>query len=149
MLSPSLAVIALVAAYPIGYAIWLSLQRVQRHHAGPLALRRLRQLHRRRSAPREFWDAMKTTFLFTVISVSLELVIGLGDGAGHAPGVPRPGAAARRRARALGDPDRRHRDHLADDLRARTRLRQHDAERPRACPAATSSGSARKATRWR
>ena len=148
MLAPSLAVIALVAAYPIIYAIWLSLNEYSVITPG---LSRFVGLDNYIDAlgSSEFWEAMKTTVLFTVISVGLELVIGLAHGAGHAPGVPRPGAAAGRRARALGDPHRGHRDHLADDLRTRTRLRQHDARRARRCRAGTSSGSARKATRWR
>jgi multiple sugar transport system permease protein len=77
MLAPSLAVIALVAAYPICYAIWLSLNEYSVITPG---LSRFVGLDNYREAlgSAKFWEAMETTILFTVISVSLELVIGLG-----------------------------------------------------------------------
>lgn len=77
MLAPSLAVIALVAAYPIVYAIWLSLNEYSVVTPG---LSRFVGLDNYTEAlgSSEFWAAMKTTLLFTAISVSLELVIGLG-----------------------------------------------------------------------
>jgi len=77
MVTPSLVVIALVAAYPIGYAIWLSLNQYSVRVAG---LSRFVGLDNYTSAlsSSEFWSATGTTFLFTVISVTLELVIGLG-----------------------------------------------------------------------
>ncbi len=77
MLAPSLAVIALVAAYPIVYAVWLSLNEYSVITPG---LSRFVGLDNYSEAlgSAEFWDAMKTTLLFTVISVGLELAIGLG-----------------------------------------------------------------------
>jgi multiple sugar transport system permease protein len=77
MLTPSLAVIALVAAYPICYAVWLSLNEYSVITPG---LSRFVGLDNYLEAlgSSQFWDAMKTTILFTVISVSLELAIGLG-----------------------------------------------------------------------
>jgi multiple sugar transport system permease protein len=77
MLTPSLAVIALVAAYPIIYAIWLSLNEYSVITPG---LSRFVGLDNYIDAvtSAEFWTAMKTTVLFTVISVGLELAIGLG-----------------------------------------------------------------------
>jgi multiple sugar transport system permease protein len=77
MLAPSLAVIALVAAYPIIYAIWLSLNEYSVITPG---LSRFVGLDNYIDAlsSAQFWDAMKTTVLFTVISVGFELVIGLG-----------------------------------------------------------------------
>jgi multiple sugar transport system permease protein len=76
MVSPSLIVIAIVAAYPIGYAIWLSLNQYSVIHPG---LSRWVGLDNYRDAltSSAFWSATKTTFIFTAISVSLELVIGL------------------------------------------------------------------------
>src|SRR5215813_135289 len=73
MLSPSLVVIAIVAAYPIGYAIWLSLNQYSVIHPG---LSRWVGLDNYRDAltSSEFWSATRITF--TVISVALELVIG-------------------------------------------------------------------------
>jgi trehalose/maltose transport system permease protein len=76
MLAPSLAVIALVAAYPIGYAVWLSLNEYSVITPG---LSKFVGLDNYTEAlgSSEFWAAMKTTVLFTVISVGLELAIGL------------------------------------------------------------------------
>jgi multiple sugar transport system permease protein len=77
MLTPALAVIALVAAYPIFYAVWLSLNEYSVITPG---LSRFVGLDNYSEAlgSSQFWDAMKTTVLFTVFSVGLELVIGLG-----------------------------------------------------------------------
>jgi multiple sugar transport system permease protein len=77
MLSPALAVIALVAAYPIGYAIWLSLNEYSVRVPG---LSRFAGFDNYTEAlgATEFWDAVVATFLFTGISVGLELVIGIG-----------------------------------------------------------------------
>jgi multiple sugar transport system permease protein len=79
MVAPSLILIALVAAYPIGYAIWLSLHQYSLIHKG---LSRWAGFKNYESAlwganHGEFWSAFKTTFVFTAISVSLELLIGL------------------------------------------------------------------------
>jgi multiple sugar transport system permease protein len=77
MLSPSLIVILIVAAYPIGYAIWLSLHQYSLIHPG---LSRWVGVDNYRDALKSgpFWSSIKTTFIFTAISVSLELVIGMG-----------------------------------------------------------------------
>jgi multiple sugar transport system permease protein len=77
MLFPSLAVIGLVAAYPIGYAVWLSLNEYSVITPG---LSRFVGLDNYSAAlgSSEFWDAMITTLVFTVASVGLELAIGLG-----------------------------------------------------------------------
>src|SRR6476646_4445117 len=76
MLVPALVVIAVVAAYPIGYAIWLSLNQYSVRVAN---LSRFVGLDNYINALKssDFWHATFTTFLFTAISVSLELVIGL------------------------------------------------------------------------
>jgi multiple sugar transport system permease protein len=77
MVSPSLVVILIVAAYPIGYAIWLSLHQYSIIHPG---LSRWVGFDNYTSALSSgtFWGAVKTTFIFTAISVTLELVIGMG-----------------------------------------------------------------------
>ncbi|HYZ27958.1 MAG TPA: sugar ABC transporter permease [Thermoleophilaceae bacterium] len=77
MLTPSLVVIAIVAAYPIGYAIWLSLNQYSVRVAG---LSRFVGFDNYTAALKssDFWSATGTTFLFTGISVTLELIIGLG-----------------------------------------------------------------------
>src|SRR5215210_6689499 len=76
MVSPSMALIILVAAYPIIYGIWLSLHEYSVRVAG---LSRWAGLSNYTDAlgNAEFWDAMVTTLVFTAVSVSLELVIGL------------------------------------------------------------------------
>jgi len=76
LVSPSLVVIAAVAAFPIGYAIWLSLHQYSLIHPG---LVRWVGLDNFRDAltSHAFWSATRVTFIFTAISVTLELVIGL------------------------------------------------------------------------
>src|SRR5215217_1764338 len=76
MVTPALVVIAIVAAYPIGYAIWLSLNQYSVRVAG---LSRFVGFDNYIDALKssEFWTATRTTFVFTGVSVALELVIGL------------------------------------------------------------------------
>jgi multiple sugar transport system permease protein len=76
MVSPSLIVILIVAAYPIAYAIWLSLHQYSVIHPG---LSRWVGLDNYKDAVTSgtFWSSVRTTFVFTIISVSLELVIGM------------------------------------------------------------------------
>jgi trehalose/maltose transport system permease protein len=76
MMSPSLIVMALVAAYPIGYAIWLSLNEYSVRVPG---LSRFAGLKNYTTAlgSSEFWDAFVHTFVFTIISVSIELALGV------------------------------------------------------------------------
>jgi multiple sugar transport system permease protein len=79
MVSPSLLLIALVAAYPIAYAIWLSLHEYSVRVAG---LSRwagsppFRNYSNVFSDP-EFWAAFKTTFIFTAFSVTFETILGM------------------------------------------------------------------------
>jgi multiple sugar transport system permease protein len=77
LLSPAMVVIALVAAYPIGYAVWLSLTEYSLRTPGKWRCVGFDN-YTEAFGSSEFWDAVKTTFLFTGISVTLELVIGLG-----------------------------------------------------------------------
>jgi multiple sugar transport system permease protein len=76
MVSPSLLLIALVAAYPIGYAIWLSLHEYSVRVAG---LSRWAGLNNYSNILQdsEFWDAVRNTFIFTACSVTLEVAIGM------------------------------------------------------------------------
>src|SRR3954451_7953447 len=76
MLSPSLIVIALVAAYPILYAIWLSLNEYSVRVPGLSRFVGLRN-YTDAIGSSEFQHAFLDTFIFTVISVSIELVLGL------------------------------------------------------------------------
>jgi trehalose/maltose transport system permease protein len=77
MVGPSLAMIALVAAYPIGYAIWLSLNEYSVRVAGLSRWAGLSNYTDVLGDP-AFWEAFRTTFIFTGASVALEVVIGLG-----------------------------------------------------------------------
>jgi multiple sugar transport system permease protein len=77
MVSPSMALIALVAAYPIFYAIWLSLHEYSVRVAG---LSRWAGLKNYSAALGDsaWWAAFSHTMIFAVCSVTLELLIGLG-----------------------------------------------------------------------
>jgi multiple sugar transport system permease protein len=68
--------IALVAAYPIGYAIWLSLNEYSVRVAGLSRWAGLRNYEAALTDP-EFWDAFRTTFIFAAASVTLETLLGL------------------------------------------------------------------------
>jgi trehalose/maltose transport system permease protein len=79
MMAPSLIVMALVAAFPIGYAIWLSLNEYSVRVEG---LSRFVGFDNYSEAlwgetSGEFWEAFRITFVFTGISVSIELVLGI------------------------------------------------------------------------
>src|ERR687890_459171 len=77
MVSPSMALIALVAAYPIAYGIWLSLHEYSVRVAG---LSRWAGLGNYSTAlgDSEWWAAFTHTMIFAASSVTLELLIGLG-----------------------------------------------------------------------
>jgi multiple sugar transport system permease protein len=79
MMAPSLIVMALVAAFPIGYAIWLSLNEYSVRVPG---LSRFVGFGNYSEAlwgdnSSAFWEAFRNTFVFTGISVSIELVLGV------------------------------------------------------------------------
>ena len=80
MVAPSMILIAVVAAYPIIYAIWLSLHEYSvrvaglSRWAGPVGLKN----YQTALQSSEWWAAFRHTIIFTVSSVSLELLIGLG-----------------------------------------------------------------------
>src|ERR687894_1775459 len=76
MVSPSMILIAIVAAYPIGYAIWLSLHEYIERVAG---LSRWAGLKNYTTALQDsaFWDAVQNTFVFTGFSVFFETLLGL------------------------------------------------------------------------
>src|SRR5215210_1160047 len=72
MVSPSMTLIALVAAYPILYGIWLSLHEYSVRVAGLSRWVGLRN-YTDALGNSEFWTAMSTTLIFTAVSVTLEL----------------------------------------------------------------------------
>src|SRR5829696_6065862 len=79
MIAPSVILIALVALWPIIYAIWLSLHEYSLRQAGlsrwaePFGLGNYQDA----LASSEFWRATRITVIFTVASVFLETVLGL------------------------------------------------------------------------
>jgi ABC-type sugar transport system permease subunit len=68
--------ILLVAVYPIVYAIWLSMHDYSVINPG-LSRVDLFGNYKEALTSSEFWAAFRTTFIFTIVSVFLELVIGL------------------------------------------------------------------------
>jgi multiple sugar transport system permease protein len=80
MVAPSMILIAIVAAWPIIYAIWLSLHEYSvrvaglSRWAGPVGLRN----YTTALSDGDWWAAFAHTAIFTVVSVSLETLIGLG-----------------------------------------------------------------------
>src|ERR1700760_3755240 len=77
MVSPSMFLIALVAAWPIIYAIWLSLHQYSVRIAGLSRWSGLDNYGTALSSP-DWRAALYHTLIFTVISVTLETAIGLG-----------------------------------------------------------------------
>jgi multiple sugar transport system permease protein len=79
MVTPSMALIALVALYPVIYGIWLSLHQYSLITAGlsrwasPLGLGNYKE----QLTSSEFWSSTRITVEFTVASVFLETLIGL------------------------------------------------------------------------
>src|SRR4051812_44948238 len=76
MVSPSMILIAVVAAYPIAYAVWLSLHEYSVRVAGLSRWAGLRN-YTTALGDAEFWTAVRTTFVFTISSVILETLLGL------------------------------------------------------------------------
>lgn len=74
---PALLTITLVALYPLSYTLWLSLQQkvLKLPWLGPGWVGLANYLELFREA--RFWQALANTLLFTLISVGLELVLGL------------------------------------------------------------------------
>jgi multiple sugar transport system permease protein len=79
MVTPSMALIALVALWPVIYGIWLSLHQYSLIHAGlsrwasPLGLGNYKE----QLTSSEFWSATRITLEFTIASVFLETILGL------------------------------------------------------------------------
>jgi multiple sugar transport system permease protein len=76
MVSPSMILIGIVAAYPIGYAVWLSLHEYSVRVAGLSRWAGLKNYTTALGDP-EFWSAVKVTFIFTGGSVFFETLLGL------------------------------------------------------------------------
>ena len=79
MVSPSLALVALVALYPVIYGFWLSLHQYSLLTAGLSRWASPAGLGNYKDALQDpdFWSATRITLIFTVASVILETIIGL------------------------------------------------------------------------
>jgi multiple sugar transport system permease protein len=79
MVAPSLGLIALVALWPIVYAIWLSLHEYSLVQAGVSRWAEPFGLGNYQDALQssEFWRATRITFIFSIVSVFLETLLGL------------------------------------------------------------------------
>src|ERR671915_1212290 len=79
MVAPSVALIALVALWPILYAIWLSMHEYSLRVAGLSRWAAPAGLGNYQDALQsaEFWEATRVTLVFTVASVFLETLLGL------------------------------------------------------------------------
>ena len=74
--APAAALLALVTLYPLAHVLWLSLERRSLLDPAPPAFAGLDN-YLRLAADERFWNALGNTLYFVVVSVSLELVLGL------------------------------------------------------------------------
>ena len=74
MVLPALFIILLVAFYPVAYSVYLSFFEATLNNVGPFVGL---QNYTRMFANLEFVEGLRNTVVFTVVSVSLEFVIGL------------------------------------------------------------------------
>src|ERR687892_1688603 len=79
MVAPSMALIAIVALWPIIYAIWLSLHEYSLRQAGLSRWASPAGFGNYTDALQsaEFWSATRVTLIFTIASVILETIVGL------------------------------------------------------------------------
>ncbi|MEU1552436.1 sugar ABC transporter permease [Streptomyces scabiei] len=75
--APAVVVMIAVTAYPIGYAVYLSLQRYDLRFPGQAKFVGLSNYGAVLSSP-FWWDAFWVTLFITVVSVVIELVLGMG-----------------------------------------------------------------------
>lgn len=76
LIAPAAVLMLAVTAYPIGYAVWLSLQRYNLATPGDTAFIGLRN-YLTILTDRYWWTAFMVTLAITVVSVAVELVIGM------------------------------------------------------------------------
>jgi multiple sugar transport system permease protein len=79
MVAPALVIMFLVAAVPIGYAIWLSLNVYSVRQAGLSQFVGMTNYWNALTT-HEWWQAFGQTFFFAVTSVALEVVLGVAMG---------------------------------------------------------------------
>jgi multiple sugar transport system permease protein len=77
LITPAVIVMVAVTAYPVGYAIWLSLERYNLELPQDVKFVGLGNYAAVLSSP-YWWQALKVTLIITVISVAITLVLGMG-----------------------------------------------------------------------
>jgi multiple sugar transport system permease protein len=77
LITPAVIVMVAVTAYPVGYAIWLSLERYNLELPQNIKFIGLGNYAAVLSSP-YWWQALKVTLIITVISVAITLVLGMG-----------------------------------------------------------------------
>jgi multiple sugar transport system permease protein len=76
LIAPAVLMMLAVTAYPIGYAVWLSLQKVSLTTPGNTSFVGLAN-YQTVLTDGYWWTALAVTLVITVISVAIELVVGL------------------------------------------------------------------------
>jgi multiple sugar transport system permease protein len=76
LITPAVLLMLAVTAYPIGYAVWLSLQKVSLATPGDTSFVGVAN-YQTVLTDRYWWTAFAVTLVITVVSVAIELVIGL------------------------------------------------------------------------
>jgi multiple sugar transport system permease protein len=76
LVAPAVILMLAVTAYPIGYAVWLSLERYNLATPGDTAFIGLAN-YQTILTDRYWWTALAVTLVITVISVAIEFVLGL------------------------------------------------------------------------
>jgi multiple sugar transport system permease protein len=76
LITPAVIVMVAVTAYPVGYAIWLSLERYNLELPQNIKFVGLGNYAAVLSSP-YWWQALKVTLIITVISVTITLVLGM------------------------------------------------------------------------
>jgi multiple sugar transport system permease protein len=74
--APAVVVMIVVTAYPVGYAIWLSLERYNLELPKAIKFIGLSNYAAVLSSP-YWWSALEVTLIITVISVAISLVLGM------------------------------------------------------------------------
>ena len=95
--APAVIVMIGVTAYPVVYAVILSLQRYNLELPAGREVHRLQQLRRRPQLAVLVGRALKVTVIITIFSVGITLVLGMLLALLHAPDAVRPGHGPDRR----------------------------------------------------
>lgn len=100
LVAPAAMLMVAVTAYPIGYALWLSLQRNNLATPNDTAFIGLGNYHTI-LIDRYWWTALAVTLAITAVSVTIEFVLGVSARPGNAPHADRQGVGAHRGAHSV------------------------------------------------